>query len=107
MTARETEARERLLADLTELRATADKLRDGTLAMPYEELAGLVADWMHAEAGVMGECEPFVNLISAAITREGTPGADISIGKDPRTGELKMRLDTSGHAFKIADRLTT
>lgn len=101
------EARDRLLRDLEKLRHTAERLRDGDHGLTIEDLAPLVADWIDGECAAISNIEPFVELISATISRTDPETGDTTETGALRilrksSGDLVFSADTSVNAYRIA-----
>jgi hypothetical protein len=99
-------ARADVLEAIKTMRLGADMLRKGfTGTMTLEQLAPIVADWIDGEAAVMGEMEPFADLINAQVSKKtGETTALLRLGYKP-DGNLELRGDTSGNALRVLDLL--
>ena len=84
------------------LRRAAREIRGGKY-VDAPALLEAVAAWLDAEAGVLGEMEPFAEVINATITSKTGLESFIVFGRDEDTGQPRMILDTSPAALAVAE----
>jgi hypothetical protein len=98
-------ARERLLEELKTMRAAADLMRHGHFGtMTMQDLADAVADWIDGECAILGEMEPYADILNAAISKSGGPQALLVFARH-ENGDLRLSGDTSDHARRIVNLL--
>jgi hypothetical protein len=81
------------------LRQAAQHLRDGA-PLPAG-LAEALADWLDSEAVVLGEMEPFVELLNATVRHASGVETFLRFGRKA-DGTPAMHGDTSPAAFAVA-----
>lgn len=87
---------------ITALRTAAKSLRDwSTTPIENEDTILAIADWLDAEAVVLGELGPFAEVINATVTHATGTETFLRFGKDEH-GNPKMWGDTSQAAVKVA-----
>lgn len=84
------------------LRQAAAVLRGG--AALSSELREAIAVWLEAEAVIVGERQPFVDLINAQVEHKTGVKTWLSFGRT-EAGEPHMEFDSSEAAFAVAHLL--
>jgi hypothetical protein len=85
------------------LAAGAQALRDNPDAIEHARLAGMVADWIDAEALMYEITERYVEILQS-IEVKGTRACAVSLVKLPG-GRMATHCETSQHAERIVAAL--